>query len=88
MVSFLKTEDENDFAMILITDFENPGNLVDATLSTYLLSPSLPSPMGAFLSGFALQSAAERIRQDQEGEILNWTQLKSHLNKSHDMISH
>lgn len=88
MVSFLKTEDKNDYAMFLITDFENPGDLIDATLSTYLISPSLPSPMGAFLSGFAHRNSAERIREENGGEILNWILLKSHLNNSHDMISH
>lgn len=88
MVNFLKTEDENEFAMFLIADFTNPGNLVDATTSTYLISPSFPSPMGAFLSGYADHTAAEHVLQDQDGEILTWPELKSHLNNSHDMISH
>ena len=40
-------------ALYLITDYGNPGVLTDATTAHYLISDNIPSPMGAFLSGFA-----------------------------------
>lgn len=40
-------------ALQLVTTYDQPGVLQDAAGCTYLISPSLPSPMGANLTAFS-----------------------------------
>jgi len=66
-----KTEAE----LLLITDFAEAGQLVDAKNATYLISENIPSPMGANLSGFKEKSEAERVKAQEGGELFTWSQL-------------
>ncbi len=46
MLNQLKKEDQSEIALFLVNDYEQPGELVDATKATYLISENIPSPMG------------------------------------------
>ncbi len=59
MMQETKNIDESEIALFLIADYSIPGELVNAAKSTYLISESVPSPMGANLSGFAKKENAE-----------------------------
>ena len=52
MLNQMNEFDEAPIALHLITDYSAPGELTDATKSTYLISDAIPSPMGAFLTAF------------------------------------
>jgi copper chaperone NosL len=76
MMNHLKDEDESTMALFLVNDFDRPGELVDATEATYLISENIPSPMGAFLSAFAEDQAAQFALDNNGGELFTWNQLK------------
>jgi len=60
-----------------VTDFGNPGNLVDATTAQYLVAPTLPSPMGLNLTAFAEAGTAQSVAADHSGGILSWVGVQS-----------
>ena len=76
MLNQMKEFDEAPIALHLITDYSTPGELTDATKCTYLISEAIPSPMGAFLSGFSSQEKAISTHTEVGGELLDWKQLK------------
>lgn len=76
MIREIKVFDENEIALHLISDYSNPGILVDAIKSTYLISEKLPSPMGANLTGFFLKEKALTIQKEKGGVIYSWFELK------------
>ena len=64
--------------LFLVNNYLDPGKLINAKEAQFLISESIPSPMGAFLSGF--NSLEELNQVDYEnGEILNWKGLKTHF---------
>ena len=87
MVNYLKSKDESDFQILLIADYSQPGKLVDATSASYVISPAVPSPMGAFLSGFEGKDSAEKFRNDQGGQMYSWSQLKTYFSNTDGIIS-
>ena len=66
----------------LISDFSNPGDLINAKNSTFLVSKNLPSPMGAFLSGFTSEKVAQLKQEEHGGILYNWTEIQKHINKN------
>jgi copper chaperone NosL len=68
--------DHGNIHSLLITDYANPGTLVDAISAYYIITPNHPSPMGANLTGFASQEDAEKFIEKYEGNLFNWEQLK------------
>jgi copper chaperone NosL len=77
MVGYLKKDimDHEEGYQVLITDFGDPGNLVDARLSFFLHSKGLPSPMGLFLTAFSTETAAQNALEQHGGHIYTWEQL-------------
>jgi len=76
-----KGQSEDELAFILIADYANPGNLVDAKTATYLISEKIKSPMGANLTGFASKDAAEKVLAENGGKLYSWEELKKQLKK-------
>ncbi len=76
MMNHLKDVDESDISLFLVNDFDQPGTLVDGTKATYLISENIPSPMGAFLSAFSEEQAAQHVLDANGGELLSWNELK------------
>tara|TARA_R110002012_G_scaffold319344_1_gene539475 strand:+ start:606 stop:1037 length:432 start_codon:yes stop_codon:yes gene_type:complete len=76
MMNHLKDEGESTMALFLVNDFDHPGELVDAKKATYLVSENIPSPMGAFLSAFSEQQAAQNTLDMNGGELYTWTEIK------------
>lgn len=79
MVGYIQQKEATAFPLLLVNDYESPGTLTDARAASYLISQNLPSPMGAFLTGFALQSAATRMKAAKGGQLFDWDQLNTHL---------
>ncbi len=69
MVNSLNENDNGPYAHTLVSDFTNPGQLIDAQDTSFLISKEIPSPMGAFLSAFATEKMANEIRKESGGDI-------------------
>lgn len=59
-------------AHVLVTDFTNPTELIDARSANFIQSKELPSPMGMFLTAVADQGTASKMHQEVGGRLLNW----------------
>ena len=81
MVNHLKEADNTTIALFLANDYNAPGEYIDATRATYLISKEIPSPMGAFLTAFATKEEAVQTLSEHQGEIFTWDELLDHFNK-------
>lgn len=71
-----KNNNEDTMAFLLVADYANPGNLVDAKTATYLISEKIKSPMGANLSAFNSKEIAEKTLKENGGKLYTWSALK------------
>ena len=81
MVNYLEGQEgqSQDYAFLLAADYEKPGELIPAESSYYLISPAIPSPMGAYLSAFETQERAKAMQSAKEGEVFDWNGLRAHI---------
>ena len=82
MVNFIKTFDVSEVKFYLTNSYLEPENLIDATKVTFLISNNIPSPMGAYITGFKNKADAEKIKAEKDGTLYNWEELLKHLNKN------
>ncbi len=68
---------EKDLAFVLVADYGNPGDLVDAKTATYLISEAIQSPMGANLSAFSSKETATSTQKEHGGKLYTWETLKT-----------
>lgn len=77
LLNDLKDKDQSKIGLVLVTNYSNPEELIDATQATYLISDSVQSPMGANLSGFQLKEDAIHIVQsNNNGKVYNWPEIQ------------
>ena len=76
MMNHLMEVDTSTMALYLVNDYDRPGELVDATTATYLISENIPSPMGAFLSAFSDRQTAQGVLDAHGGELRDWSAMK------------
>lgn len=76
MMNSIKDGGDTEITLFLVNSIENPGQLIDATEATYLISESIPSPMGENLSAFKTKELAENVRSEQTGQIFTWQAIK------------
>ena len=79
MINQLATLDENEVAILLVSDFGFPKKMTDATKATYLISPNLKSPMGAFLTAFSSHEKATLAQKEYSGKLYSWNEIKAQL---------
>lgn len=66
---------ENTFVHVLVSDYRNPGNLLDAKQANYLISEMVPSPMGRYLSAYhSVQDVRSQILT-KDDRRLSWLEL-------------
>ena len=75
MLNDLQVWDEAPVALYLVSDYDQPKALIDATKAHYLISESIPSPMGAFLTAFENRHVRDRIKTEKGGEVHSWHTL-------------
>lgn len=76
MVNDIIEKSEENIAIMLVANYDNPGEMIDAKTATYLISEEIKSPMGANLSAFLLAEKALELQQKHSGEIFTWHTLK------------
>lgn len=79
MVQYRLAAPETSFALLLVNDYLHSGTLQPAENCSYLISPNLPSPMGANLSAFYDRTSAETYQREKEGELYSWEELLAHF---------
>jgi copper chaperone NosL len=67
-----------------VVDYAQPGVVVEATGAAYLVSPAVPSPMGANLSAFASRAGADSVQSAKGGDVMDWDALREHLRQEPD----
>ncbi|WP_162628244.1 nitrous oxide reductase accessory protein NosL [Arcticibacterium luteifluviistationis] len=79
LVNYIKlnTEAKN----LQVTDYQT-GNLIEATSAFYLKSADIPSPMGANISAYATEKAAQSMQKQKGGEVMNWDTLQKRFKSS------
>jgi len=65
-----------------VVDFAHPGRVVDAWHAMFLVSPNLPSPMGANVTSFAEELDADNIQKAKGGDVMNWEAIQQHVRES------
>lgn len=82
MMNHLREVDRAEIALFLVSNYNAPGELIDATKASYLISKGIPSPMGEFLTAFITKAAAQQARTVHDGEVLIWDELQKRFPQS------
>lgn len=77
LAAFINEQPElgKNAAYLMVTDFTNPNQLIEAPKAHFLQSRELPSPMGMFLTAVADEATAKKMQQEHGGRLLNWDQV-------------
>ncbi len=82
MINYLEQHNnEKEMLHILSADYTNPGNMIEVTEATFLISENIPSPMGEFLSAVKEKDQAEELQKEYEGELFDWSSVKQQISK-------
>lgn len=79
MIHYLDEIDQNTIGLLLVSDYNNPGILIEVESATFIISKAIPSPMGANLSAFSDVKDAEKILGEKGGNLYDWRSLNAHL---------
>jgi len=79
MIHSLSDFELEKIAQFLVTDFGNPTELIDATSSTFIISPEMPSPMRANLSASKSKESATAILTGKQGKLYSWEEIQQYL---------
>jgi len=79
MINSLSDFDENKVAQFLVTDYQTPTELIDATKATFIVSPEIPSPMRANLSASKSKESASAILAAKQGDLYSWKEIQNYL---------
>jgi copper chaperone NosL len=74
---YLKAKGLNENEQYFVTDYSNPGTLINAAESSFLHSENIQSPMGGNLAAFKTQESATTAQKQFGGELLEWSKLIS-----------
>jgi len=76
MLNHLAKWDQAEVKYYLVSDYTKPKNLIDATKAYYLISESIPSPMGEFLTAFSLKKERDMKISESGGNGFDWIELQ------------
>lgn len=75
MVNELSEKEIEKIGILLVSDYQEPGQMTSALDATYLISKEIKSPMGANLSAFESVQIANTTKDESGGELYTWIQL-------------
>lgn len=81
LLHYQREEAEARYAYTLAVAYDTPGQLHEVQQLHYLISPALPSPMGANLSAYTDPSAARSMQGERGGELFDWASLQQYLHQ-------
>jgi len=69
----------SDIAYTLVTGYNEPEKLINTSEAAFIISPKLPSPMGAFLTAFTSTAEARKKIEEVGGELFDWNTVKAKI---------
>lgn len=78
MVNYINEHEELDISIYLTNHYLNPEELIDAKNAFFLISPDIPSPMGANLTAFPTEDSVNEMLENLNGEVYSFDEI---LNK-------
>jgi len=82
MIRSINENTDLKYSYILVADHSSPGNLFDAHKGSFIISKNIPSPMGAFLSGYPTEDIAKQVLKEAGGTFFDWDGIKQeYINK-------
>ena len=63
------------YSFILVSDYKNPGKLIDVKEAAFKIDPGVPSPMGGNLSAYT------EAQMNDKDEYLDWVGLVTTLSR-------
>lgn len=75
MLSYMKTDKKIEAAQILIINYANPEELINAEKSFFLHGGNVNSPMGGQLAAFKTREDAEKFQEELQGDLVLWTDV-------------
>lgn len=79
MLNYLNDDNDLQVETLLTNYYEAPTEFINIENATFLISENLPSPMGANLTAFKTQEAAEKVLSEKGGKLYDWSALKNKL---------
>ncbi len=79
LINELKLIDETTLSFIQVAHFGKPNQFIDANSASFLVSPAITSPMGENLSAFSTIIEAQKVKQENGGDIFTWQEIKNKL---------
>ncbi|MXV38802.1 hypothetical protein GO491_08990 [Flavobacteriaceae bacterium Ap0902] len=83
MISYMNEHDDVPFAHVLTSTMDNPGPLQDVKTCSFLVSPNLPSPMGANITPYSTKEFAVKAQSEYQGEVYSFFQVQSIVKPNH-----
>lgn len=84
VAKYMHENTNTDAHMLLVTDYKNPGQLIEANKAFFLQSTQMPSPMGMNLTALSDGETARQLAGEKDGEVVNWeTVQKICVNHGH-----
>jgi copper chaperone NosL len=65
-------EEQGNMAHLLVINFAQPNQLIDATNSWYLKSESIKSPMASGIAAFATQEEYSPYKKEWKAILMSW----------------
>lgn len=87
MINYMHENQDKAYSHVLTCTMDNPGVLVDAKSSYFLVSENMPSPMGANITAYSTKELADVSQAENGGEVYDFERIKS-LQTKHDMSQH
>lgn len=81
MINYIANDNPFEIGSLLCNYYEKPTDFITTEEATFLISPNLPSPMGAYLTAFKSKAAADEVLAEKGGTLYTWQELKAYLNK-------
>ncbi|MCE2613960.1 nitrous oxide reductase accessory protein NosL [Flavobacteriaceae bacterium D16] len=77
MLNYMKDKEDQSIALFLVNGYTEPGQLIDATAATYLVSEGIPSPMGQYLTAFETEMEAVEAQEKHGGQHYSWQEIRN-----------
>lgn len=81
MINALSDFEDDKIGRYLVTDYETPEKLIDATAATFIVSPEIPSPMRANLAALESETSAAELKEAKTGQLYTWEEIRMLLKK-------
>lgn len=88
MVNDINKNQNTDMATILVANYLNAGEMLNAENAHYIISPNIPSPMGGNLSAVSSETDAKKLQEEHDGNLFSWEELKNRGSKTPNHHNH